>query len=239
MRKLFFALGLLFYAFALEANEPVDYFGGFYLGGSLGFNLLDGKQQLIFDTTKVDRVTRYNLESFNDSSHFLGAAYFGYGYRFSNPLYIAAEAIAELTSLSSQGGTPDVNFNIKQHNAYGGRIKVGYAQERWLLYGLAGLEQTKIKRSVNFVDGGIYNSFMMLLNNISDSDSTTIRQLGVGMDLAMNAHWAIQLEYAHIFYKDKCYPINHTLITFNNPQGTYYSSLRGNEGLIGLRYRWT
>lgn len=236
MKKLFFSLGIGFLPFAIHANDTFDYFSGFYVGSGLGFNNLEGEHRLVFDPSKVANILLYNFNDSENNSHFLGTVYLGFGHRFNAPIYMAAEGITEFAKPSTSLIIPNVHFTAKQKIAYGGRLKVGYTKTNWLFYGLLGLEKAKINHNVSFLQGGIYNSGMMLLQNISVSNSKTIKQLGAGIDVAINEHWAVQLEYAHNFYSDNNYAINHTLITFNNPKGNYYSSLNGNEGTVGLRY---
>ncbi|CEK10439.1 outer membrane protein [Legionella hackeliae] len=238
MKKLCFFIGASFLSMVLHANNSGDYFSGFYLGGGLGLINFDTDQSMVFDPSKVATAYRYNLSASESDNHFLGTVYLGYGYQFNSPLYIAAEAIAEFAKPSFEWSNSNIYWRVKQNNAYGGRLKLGVVHNNWLVYGLGGWEMVRIKRNVSFISGGIYNSGTMLLQNVSSSDSQTIGQLGAGLDIAMNDHWAVQFQYAHNFYDDSNDGINHMLITFNNPKGNYHSDLNSNEGTIGLRYRF-
>lgn len=235
MKKIVFALS--FMPFAVVAGQVQDYFSGFYVGGGVGGVEYHSKQSLNFDPTKVMNTQRYNTSQRENESRFLGSLNLGYGYQFKLPLYLAAEAIAEFFEPSTSWEGSDFNFRRRQDNAFGGRLKLGYVHQHWLLYGLAGLEHGQVKRSVSFVPGGIYNRNMMRLQTLT-ANSTLIKQLGAGMNWALTTHWALQFEYAHNFYQNKESPIDHQLITYNNPKGKANFSLNGNEFLLGARYRF-
>jgi len=238
MKKVFFTLGLACLPLSGFADASCDFFSGFYVGAGLGFNTLGNKQQLYFDPTKVANVSLYNLNNQYSKTSFIGAGYLGYGYRFNDWGYVALEGIINSGSSTLKKNVVNASFSMKQENAYGGRIKLGYAEEPWLVYGLAGLLHANINRNVDFVNGGIYNTGTMFLQNINAKVNPTIYQLGAGLDYAFTRNWAVRFEYAHNFIDSKTYGVNHTMITYNNPKGTYHSALNGNQLLAGLRYRW-
>lgn len=223
----------------VSATSTIDYFSGAYVGGGLGVNYLSSSQEAVFDPSKVANTARYNFNQSTNSSSILGQLYLGYGYLFSaKPVYVAAEAIADFSQHSITLGSSNIDISLKQNNAYGGRVKLGYAHQAGLVYLLAGAERASISRNVVFRNGGIYNSGTMSLQNLTSTNDTTIKQLGVGINKVLSINWVAQLEYAHNFYSDKDFSINHTLITFNNPKGSYSSSLEGNQVTLGIKYMW-
>lgn len=242
MKKIIYTLiaGLL--PLTASATNPVDCFSGGYVGGGLGANILSASQKLVFDPSKVANTARYNFnQSNNDNTYFLGQLYLGYGYLFSPiPVYVAAEAIGEFSKPSFAISSSSINANMKQNNAYGGRIKLGYAYNAGLFYVLAGLERASMSRNVVFSNRSIYNSGTMFLQNIADNHyGATMKQVGTGINIALGSGWAAQLEYAHNVYDNKTYGINHTIIKYNNPKGIYTSEFNnGNEATLGIKYIW-
>jgi opacity protein-like surface antigen len=240
MKKINLILTASLLPLTVSATSSIDYFSGAYVGGGLGANFLSSSQELVFDPSKVANTARYNFNQSTNNSAILGQLYLGYGYLFSpKPVYVAVEAIADFSHPSFIMGSSNIDINLKQNNAYGGRVKLGYVHQAGLLYILAGVERASISRNVVFRNGGIYNSGTMSLHNLTgNNNGSIINQLGAGIDIALRANWVVQLEYAHNFYNDKNYTINHTLITFNNPKGAFSSYLEGNQVTLGVKYIW-
>ncbi|MCW8471309.1 outer membrane beta-barrel protein [Fluoribacter gormanii] len=239
MKALLLGLGLGIIPACTLANglaDNSDHFSGFYLGGALGGLRISTDQSLVFNPKKVANVSKYNANLSESSTNPLGQITAGYGRKF-HIFYIAGELIAEITNAEIKRETPNLKWNMKQKSAFGGRVKSGITLEKWLLYGLAGVETVRIGHHVDFIRGGTYNSGTMFLDAINTNKNTTVWQLGLGVDYSLNTHWVAQVEYAHNFYNNHANSnIDHRIITFNNPKGIYSSSLSGNEITVGVKY---
>ncbi|PWY55141.1 hypothetical protein DGG96_13245 [Legionella qingyii] len=239
MKALLLGLGLGIVPACTLANGLVnnsDQFSGFYLGGALGGLRISSDQSLEFNRKKVANVSKYNAHLNTSNTRLLGQITAGYGKAF-HVFYIGGELIAEITDAEVKRHTPNLKWNIKQKSAFGGRVKSGIALEKWLLYGLAGIETVRIEHQIDFIRGGTYSSGTMFLDPINTNRNTTVWQLGLGVDYSLNRHWVAQLEYAHNLYRNHTNAnIDHRVITFNNPKGIYSSSLSGNEITVGVKY---
>lgn len=240
MNKINLILAACILPLTVSATSPTNYFGGAYVGGGLGASWSTATQQLGFNPGRVANTWIYNLKQSQSNSSLMEQLFLGYGYLFpSKPLYVALEAIADFTQLSQNMSSPALIVNIKQNNAYGGRVKLGYVDRASLLYLLVGLEGTSLKNNISFPNGGLYNSYFMSLQDINGkSNNALITQVGAGFNFAFATNWQAQLEYAHNFYSNKNYDLNHKFITFNNPIGTYTASLEGNQVSFGIKYMW-
>lgn len=233
MKQIFILTGLLS-ATVATASMPLT---GIYAGGNIGFTRFNAENKLTFDGTKVANTSRYNYSNSQDRNKPTGALFLGYGYQFSNAFYLGGEAIAQLGTTSASWYTArGISASIKQHNLYGGRLKAGFWRQNWLLYALAGFQQGRTSRAIQFPAGGIYQSNSMLLQPIDDLQHQVIKQLGAGVNWAFTTQWATQLEYAHSFYRDSRLAINHQTITFNNPKGVYWNQFYADTLWLGLRY---
>jgi outer membrane immunogenic protein len=109
---------------------PVYNWTGFYIGGNLGWGWSQGSFTDTFG----------NVISTTNTPSFLGGAQVGANYEFSNGFLIGAEADFDWAVNSNNGSTPAAGFTVTNNNRwftlFDGRL--GYAFDRWLVYGKGG-----------------------------------------------------------------------------------------------------
>ncbi len=126
-------------------------------------------------------------------SSFTGGVYGGYNFQFDNIVAGVEADISNGPSGTIKQGTQgpqwwwcttgDCNAKIEYYGTVRGRL--GYAVDRFMVYGTAGFAYGKSK-------GGIYNSVQQ------GSGTSTGWTAGGGAEYAFNSNWLARAEYLHV-----------------------------------------
>ena len=178
---------------------PVFNWSGFYIGANAGYGWADS--------------------SFGDANGFIGGGQIGYNWQgLGSPLVLGLEADLQFSDMSTSatvgGVTADADIN-----AFGTvRGRIGYAFDRFMIYGTGGLAFTNTELSLSA--GGA---------SVSDDDWSTGWTLGGGVEWALMPNWSAKLEYLYVDSGDTTLALAGTTVT-----GDYdFSVVRA-----GLNYRF-
>ena len=178
---------------------PVFNWSGFYIGANAGYGWADS--------------------SFGDANGFIGGGQIGYNWQgLGSPLVLGLEADLQFSDMSTSatvgGVTADADIN-----AFGTvRGRIGYAFDRFMIYGTGGLAFTNTELSLSA--GGA---------SVSDDDWSTGWTLGGGVEWAFMPNWSAKLEYLYVDSGDTTLALAGTTVT-----GDYdFSVVRA-----GLNYRF-
>ena len=196
---------------------PIFTWTGFYVGINGGY---------LFDTGNSGR-SGFGNSSSGDGFSIGGTL--GYNYQIGNVV------------LGLEGDLAYVELNGRNNSAFGGgngfgsndmnylgtvRGRIGYAIDRFLIYGTGGLAFADQKNNANF--GGFGRS--------SNDDVKFGYTLGAGVEYAFTNNWSVKAEY---LYYDLGRSNNSTFIA--GPGGGFFTNSSDNRGNIvraGLNYRF-
>jgi outer membrane immunogenic protein len=129
---------------------PVFSWTGVYLGANLGYGWANAG---------------------DDDDGFVGGGQIGYNYEFDNHLVLGIEGDMDATGMQFDGN--DVDYTIT------GRARLGYAFDRWMVYGTGGIAYAKA-------------------GDLDDTGWTA----GGGVEWAATDHIVTGLEYLHYGFSD-------------------------------------
>jgi len=133
------------------APVPVFSWTGVYLGANFGYGWADA--------------------DVSDDDGFVGGGQIGYNYEFSNHLVLGIEGDMDATGMEFGGN--DVDYTIT------GRARLGYAFDRWMVYGTGGVAYAK-----------------------ADDLDDTGWVAGAGIEWAATDHIIPGIEYLHYGFRD-------------------------------------
>ncbi|TYC49477.1 porin family protein [Rhodobacterales bacterium] len=147
---------------------------GIYAGGQLGYGWFTGEDNLNNPSTDLDSV--------------IGGAHVGYNHMLGQfVLGVEGEAnLADFNATTPLGLKADINW------MFAGRVRAGYAFDRFLAYATTG---------VSFAELTLKSSF----NNASDSNTHTGVVLGGGVEAFVTDRISVGLEYQHHWFGDQTY----------------------------------
>ncbi|MBM3467955.1 MAG: hypothetical protein FJX71_00805 [Alphaproteobacteria bacterium] len=166
---------------------------GIYAGAAIGGASLTGRQELFLVRDVLGLPLRLNnVLNLSDKS-VEGDLFVGYGRRF-NCFWLAAEAVAALTSLNSRnvlditGAGSAQRVSTRTSNAWGGAFNIGYYfTQTQKFYLKIGFENRRFK--VNFTDPTV------LYAGINRGYSSTAFVPGAGIELDLTQRFSVRGEY--------------------------------------------
>ena len=176
--------------FGLDFAKSRSGFGGFYLGGQLGFGNVGSTTSGLRDLTpgNTDRGDMSGTGSSGDLFAGIGT--------MLNQWYLGIEASAGSGNASlthdHTSATEPLLYDLKQKDSYGLGARVGYVLESGpMLYAGAGAVRTTFANTMSNVDGSFANEF-----------TKNGTRLAVGTDIPAGDNFFLRLEYAHTAYDD-------------------------------------
>jgi outer membrane immunogenic protein len=167
---------------AYKGAPAVPYFSwtGFYLGGNVGY----GKGSASGTVTALGTTTSLGSENLKGA---LGGGQVGYNWQ-SGALLLGIEADLQGTGqkATSSVGTITQKDQISSFGTV--RARVGYAADRWLVYGTTGLGYGTFRSDLT-VPG---------LGTDSASSSRSAWVIGAGVEQAFASHWSWKAEYLYL-----------------------------------------
>lgn len=196
----------------VEAPLPVAYdWTGFYLGGQIGGAIAGGERDTLqgdfgfgagFDDleTLIDFIGG-GFDNDEDGG-FLGGVHVGYDYQ-TGPWVIGAVADINFADLSYTSGatlgfggpTAEITDDIDYVGS--GRLRLGYAFDRALIYATGGLAFAGIDSDFNAGPG------LVGLPYDVDGDNTLFGYtVGAGIDYALSDNWSLGAQYLYTRFED-------------------------------------
>ena len=153
-----------------QLPPPYYLWTGFYIGANVGggwFNANDGFGNSL------------------NASGFLGGGQIGYNFQTGHWVW-GAEADVSGASVSANLVPGLASFNVDAVSTLTGRF--GYAQDRWLVYGKAGVGWVDVSASLNAIPAVGFGGF-------SASGTGSGGAFGVGAEYAFANNWSAKIEY--------------------------------------------
>ncbi|MHA7777063.1 outer membrane protein [Roseibium sp. M-1] len=174
-------------------QQSIDW-TGLYVGGNLGWAF--GQ----FDN-KAGNTTDLGI----DTNGIGGGLYTGYNYQVTPNVVVGAEADFSLTDLEKSRSNGGVTLTSKSDWNSNIRGRVGYAFDRYLVYGAGGLAIADLE-----VSG----------NNDTDSKTALGWSLGAGGEAAITNNVTARLDYTYQDFGEQDFNLNGTGVSsdFNNSQ---------------------
>lgn len=171
---------------AVPAQQQSIDWTGIYVGGNLGWSF--GSFDNSFGGTNLD----------TDANGVAGGLYAGYNYQVTPNVVLGAEADFTLSDLEDTKSAGGVSLKSKSDWNSNIRARIGYAFDRYLVYGAGGLALADLEVSGN-----------------GDSDSKTAVgwTLGVGGEAAITNNVTARLDYAYQDFGDQDFNLNGTGVT--------------------------
>jgi outer membrane immunogenic protein len=144
---------------------PYYLWSGFYVGAHVGSGW--------FDSNGV-----------TGTSGFIGGGQVGYNFQMNNWVF-GLEADLSGTTIGGSVGGPFVGASWGVDWASTLTTKVGYAFDRWLVYGKVGAGWIHSSASVS----------VLFLGNASFEGTTSAAVFGVGTEYALGSNWSAKVEY--------------------------------------------
>jgi opacity protein-like surface antigen len=228
MKKYLVTLLLISSSIAI-ANGPKiepDYFNGFYLGATLGYQSNSGSYH--FDQIGTVGPEDLELGYYKVNNHFSGEIgadnldgkfFLGYGKVLKSNFYLGAEifvdtpviqdinvddissTIAHSQQSDTDYGKRKAQLSIRAHNQYGGSLKLGYLVEpRAILYVLGGTKYSDF-------DAYVYDKYTFITGVPTevtteytiDGDKFGL-MYGLGAEIMLSKKLAARLEYTYTDY---------------------------------------
>jgi outer membrane immunogenic protein len=130
--------------------------------------------------------------AFGDADGFVGGGQIGYNWQgVGSPLVLGIEADIQGADMESSATVAGITASGRV-NAFGTvRARLGYAWDRFMLYGTGGWAYTR--SSISLAGPG---------GSISDSDWSSGYTLGGGLEWAAWDRWSVKLEYLYVNTQD-------------------------------------
>lgn len=123
-----------------------------------------------------------------------GGGWLGYNLQMNSNIVVGVEADLGFTNASQSNQTFDNDFTYSDYGAFGSlRGRLGYAFDRMLVYGTAGLAFANI---TNNIQKG-RNAGVQV---VSEDQSHTGYALGLGVEYAFDRNWVARAEYLYSNY---------------------------------------
>lgn len=187
---------------------------GVYVGGQVGY-AFEGRAD--YDYADTD----YDYE--NDLDGFIGGAYVGYNYQFSNNIVLGGEADIVWGNLkdSEIAGDGDYVGETKLEWMGSVRARLGYAFDRFMPYVTGGVAFGHAKFDETEIGDDYHGK--------ADFDLTGWT-LGAGAEYAVTDNWILRGEYRYTQFNEK---------NFTTSEGADYSvDVHTNDFRIGAAYKF-
>lgn len=219
---------------------------GFYFGASSGYGIggdsnVNSKGQLGANIANIATGARPGSVDLQRNG-FMGAAQVGYNWQKGSIVY-GLEADIAFTNIDDKRDfvTPQIATGLAQSNIvkseleYLGTVRgrLGYASDRTLLYGTAGLAYGGTRASFDmFAPSGVRQF------TDSASDAKFGYAVGAGVEYAVTDHFTLKTEY--LYYRLEKEKLNVSAIAGTGVAGGYDSSFRNDAHLlrVGLNYKF-
>jgi outer membrane immunogenic protein len=222
---------------------PIFTWTGFYVGVNAGavFSTIDTTVSGTAANTIANVAALRRPASFSqDKTGFIGGAQVGYNYQIGQ-IVLGAEADFQYTDTkktSSFLGTSGATSVFRSEMDYLGtvRARVGYAFDRFMVYGTGGLAYADVKNRATFFSAAIPAQIDYLGNR---SDTQVGYTVGGGLEYAFTNNLSAKVEYLYYDLGKKNNPVN---LTAAGPAGGSYVARNETTGHIvraGLNYRFS
>lgn len=233
---------------ALAQSVPALDWSGFYVGGQLG--LTHGRSGVkteeggpgsylnATDIRQLDRAGDNDLSQWRPSAGLLG----GYGRQFGKVLVgIEASATAlhvddDETVSEIYESLPGTRFRLRQSVSADWmgavRMRLGWAEDKWLGYVTGGFALTRLKFDTLFTD----DAFSARAQR-SDSKTVNGWSIGLGTEYAMSKNWSLRGEYLYTRF-DKVSSSFGLTSTNGSDTLRHSADLDTHSLMLGLSYRF-
>ena len=200
---------------------PSTYFSwtGFYIGGHVGYGWGTSSSNALTPGAFDGAAGGYEM----DPSGWLGGATIGYNWQ-TDSFVFGLEA--DLGYLGAEDGKSNaVGFANTEYGGYGTLTgRMGYTEDRWLLYAKGGFAFADIENTAGAVSGGV----------VDPGDFTKLHEVKAG--------WALGVGVEHAFQRDVSLKVEYLYMDFGddwsgNPDGDLFSHDNNIHTLkVGLNY---
>lgn len=206
---------------------------GVYVGVGAAENFFSIDDQYTFDPNSVldthfyDRTKSF---SFNEFTPNLTVGYAG----TVNNVLLGLEFNANFIHKRQYQNESISSTNLfSLSNTYSLWARLGYQfLEPTLVYGLAGVARTELKRNADFT-----GPFVPLgLTPVNQSKDIWGPVLGVGVEQLLTDNWHVALEYSHIFYGRTNFPLTNSIFKFLGTIGDNKVNLNQDTVILKLIY---
>ena len=183
----------------VEIMAPTYTWSGLYIGGQAGGAFGYDGAETVYNSGPGFTGNFSPSSSGNDTS-FIGGAHIGYDYQFDNNIVLGA--VADISKMSNSGNRDfsvnGANYSVKDQIDYLGTVRgrLGYAYDRFLVYGTGGLAYAKRSQSTGFpsTTSGPFTGY----NFSEKTDKTdTGYAVGGGLDYLATKNLSVGLEYLY------------------------------------------
>ncbi len=183
----------------IEIMAPTYTWTGLYIGGQAGGAFGADGADTVFSPTPGFTGAFATSSSSGSSSSFVGGGHIGYDYQFGN---VVVGAVADLSKMNNSSNRDfsvgGVNFSVKDKIDYMGTVRgrLGYAYDRFLIYGTGGFAYAKRSQSTGFpsTTSGPFAGY----NFSEKTDKTdTGYAVGGGLDYLATKNISVGLEYLY------------------------------------------
>jgi outer membrane immunogenic protein len=171
---------------AMPYAPPAIYdWTGFYVGGNVGYS---------FGRASSDFTSGGTLSDSTSPSGLIGGGQFGYNWQIGGWV-LGAEADFQWSGESADGtvsgGGATIAHTDKLDWFATGRARVGFAYDRWLIYGTGGVAYGAVKSDITLTTPGGSVAF-------TDSENRLGWVAGAGVENAIWNNWTWKLEYLYM-----------------------------------------
>lgn len=227
----------------LAPIAPMFTWTGFYVGVHAGAVFTDNDIQTegtAANTIANVAASRRPPSISSNETGFIGGVQAGYNYQIGQ-IVLGAEADISYTDVRTREsflGTSGALSSFRQELEYLGtvRARVGYAFDRVLVYGTAGLAYGGVKNSATFFSAAVPGQ----VDYVGGRDRVELGwTVGGGVEYAFTNNLSVKAEYLYYDLGKRKIPVNLTAV---GPAGGSYVSRFDNTGHIvraGLNYRFS
>lgn len=192
-------------AYKAPAVAPIYNWTGFYVGANAGYGW--GHSDI---TSFLDPIATLNRQTIGIAaspslrpSGFTGGLQAGYNYQVNRIVFGLETEIDYFHLSDSQGSTTaypvlggnfTVNSSVKTDWLFTLRPRIGYAVDRFMVYGTGGLAVTRVKYDVTLTDTFGTNDIF------SAAQTKAGWTAGGGLEYALGNHWTVKGEYLYTHF---------------------------------------
>ncbi|HDZ74892.1 MAG TPA: porin family protein [Aurantimonas coralicida] len=182
----------------IEIVAPIDTWSGLYIGGQVGGAFgFDGADTVY--NPRPGYGSAFAATPSSNKSSFVGGGHIGYDYQIGNVVIGAVADINKMNGSSERSfSVGGVSFPVKDKIDYMGTVRgrLGYAYDRFLVYGTGGLAYAKRSRSTSFptTTSGPFTGYKF--SEKTDKTDTGYA-VGGGIDYLVSRNMSVGLEYLY------------------------------------------
>jgi outer membrane immunogenic protein len=176
----------------------------------------------------------------NGSFGTLGGAHVGYYFQMADSFVLGMVAEFDRSNFGnsiavSGGEVAGAGGALTIHNNWQAFLmgRAGYAVDRVLFYGAAGLAVANVEGNLSILDP----NRSLLPYSASQTKTLVGWAVGVGVDYAFDPHWIVNGEVRYVDFGKASYSLPYNLAQSGRAT-TYNASIRETLGLLGLSYRF-